>query len=476
MPGAGADLTQYRNWKPEHQRKALELLEQSAARSWKPFYCPNPNCSGDPHGDAWDFPHARVDQRPPPWTDDWLTWLISSGRGAGKTFTGSNVINRASKNVGRIALIGATGPDLRETMIEGPSGILATAKPGEMPEWNPSRKRLVWPNGCIAQGYSGEEPDRIRGGNNGLAWVDEPAHIALIKEVWEQLLLTLREKGGHPHIIATTTPKPTKWMKALIADARTITTRVSTYANLGNLNPVFRQTILEGFEGTRFGRQELYGEVLEDVEGSLWKAEMMSHLREDLVPTLDRVVVSIDPAGSANARSDETGIIVVGWSNKLRKAYVLADFTGKYSPSGWASRALVAAEEFGADEIVAEKNYGGDMVKNTIEKEAEHRPGLAPRVKLVHSRRGKQLRAEPVVAMYEKGDVKHVTGKDRSDLVELEEEQTSWVPGEGSSPNRVDALVHAITELGSGTGTATVADPTILDSFRGRMPQNLYAR
>jgi phage terminase large subunit-like protein len=357
-------------------------------------------------------------------------------------------------------------------MVEGTSGIRATAKPGEMPEWNPSRKRLEWPNGCIAQGFSGEEPDRIRGANIGMWWVDEPAHIDLIEDCWKQVKLTLREPGDRPHIIATTTPRPTKWMKKLIADPKTITVRVSTYVNLANLNPVFRETILEDFEGTRFGRQELYGEVLADVEGSLWKAEMLRHVDESKVPTLERIVVSVDPAGSANPKSDETGIIVLGIADK--RVYVLADLTGKYSPSGWARAALTAAEDFSADAIIAEKNYGGDMVRNTIEKEAE---GLAlpPRVILVDSRRGKQLRAEPVVAMYEKGRVIHVSGKDRSDLVELEEEQCEWVPGVGASPNRVDALVHGVTNLAKASMPASLASPNDLLRDRRTGPARLRA-
>lgn len=467
-PPAVSDLARFRQWKPERQAEAFELLERAKANTWKPFYCTRKGCDGSPHLDDenWAHPHARQDQRPPRWDGDWLTWLISSGRGAGKTFTGSHLINRLVARVPNIALVGATGPDLRETMIEGPSGILATAPPGKMPEWNPSRKRLTWPNGAVARGYSGEEPDRIRGGNNGAAWVDEPAHIDLIEEVWKQLKLTLRDKGDRPHIIATTTPKPTKWMKALIADEATITTRVSTYANLNNLNAVFRQTVMESFEGTRFGRQELYGEVLEDVEGSLWKAGMFLHLAEDRVPDLERIVVAVDPAGSANARSDETGIIVLGIADK--RIYVLADRTGKYSPSGWAKTTLSTAEEFSADAIVVEKNYGGDMVRNTIEKEAESTPGLlTPRIITVDSRRGKQLRAEPIVAMYEKGRVVHVSGKDRSDLVALEDEQTQWVPGQGASPNRIDALVHGATELGKAFMPVAMATPSsVLSGLR----------
>jgi phage terminase large subunit-like protein len=267
----------FKNWKPKDQEAALDAVKKIQEAGWLPFYCSDRFCDGEPHGPNWMFQHARADQRPPDWTKDWLTWLLMSGRGAGKTRTGSEVVNKATNITPRIALIGATGPDLRETMIEGPSGILACAPPGQMPTWEPSRRRLTWPNGCVAQGYSGEEPDRIRGGNFGLAWIDEPAYIDLIEQVWANLTLALRV-GKHPHIICTTTPKPIKWIKNLIADPRTVTTRVSTYANLQNLSPVFRQTILDSYEGTRWGRQELHGEVLEDVEGSLWKADMFRYI------------------------------------------------------------------------------------------------------------------------------------------------------------------------------------------------------
>lgn len=460
------DIDAFKQWKPEAQRKALELLESQANEDWKPFYCLNPRCDGNPHGTDWNFQHARVDQRPPQWDANWLTWLISSGRGAGKTYTGSNVINRASNIVPLIGLLGATGPDLRETMVEGESGILATAPPGKKPTWNPSRKRLVYPNGCVVQGFSGEEPDRIRGKNMGMFWVDEPAHIDLIDQCWKQLKLTLRAKGKRPHIIATTTPKPTKWMKELIAHPRTITTRVSTYTNLVNLNDEFRATILEEFEGTRFGRQELHGELLEDVEGSLWKNHMLKSVKDFDATTLTRIVVAVDPAGSAHAKSDETGIIVVGILGD--NFYVLADYTGKYSPAGWANRATAAYDEWSADKIVAEKNYGGDMVKHTLES-----TGSDANVVLVDSRRGKQLRADPVVGLYEKGRVYHVSGENRSDLLDLEDEMTSWVPGEGASPNRVDALVHGITHLNRNNGPASIGRPgAVLKGMRS--PHNSF--
>jgi phage terminase large subunit-like protein len=366
-------------------------------------------------------------------------------------------------HVPRIVLIGATGPDLRETMIEGVSGILATSPPGKRPLFEPSKKRLTWPNGCIAQGFSAEEPDRLRGPESGFVWADEPAHYPLVEEVWSNMQLGLR-MGSRPKIVATTTPKPTKWMKELIKDPLTITRRVSTYANIGNLAEAFKRTVLDRFEGTRLGRQELHGEILEDVEGALWAWEMFQWV--DFAPPLQRIVVGVDPAGSKNKSSDETGIVVegVGYDKHL---YVLADYTGRYSPRGWATRANEAYEEFGCDAIVAEKNYGGEMVKHTLETSGYG----GARIILVDSRRGKEIRAEPIVARYERKMVSHV-GKP-GDLAELEGEQTSWVPGHGPSPNRVDAMVHAGTDLLKRLEPAAISSPNKL--MRRGGPRHLRA-
>jgi len=470
VPEVGLD--EYRHWRPESQARAVELLNEFSNSSWRPFYCQRPDCDGNPH-DTWDWQHARADQRPPYWSLDWLVWLLKGGRGSGKTRTGSEVTHRASEATPRVALIAATGPDLREIMVEGESGILATAPPGKRPLWEPSRKRLTWPSGCIGQGFSAEEPDRLRGPEHGFAWADEPAHWDLATECWDNLLLGLRVKRSingqplRPKVVATTTPKPTGFMKTLLKDPRTITHTVSTYANLINLAPTFRDTILERYEGTRTGRQELHGEVLEDVEGALWNWEMFHYILDP--PPMIRMVVGVDPAGSTNKKSDDTGIITVGIGHD-RNLYVFADATGKYSPAGWAGRANGEYETFKADAIVAEKNYGGDMVKHTLESTGHN----GARVILAESRRGKELRAEPIVALYEKGRVFHV-GRS-GDLAELEEEQTTWVPGEGSSPNRVDALVHACTELAKIVMPAQIASPDrLLRTRRVDRPAHLRA-
>jgi phage terminase large subunit-like protein len=441
-------LAEWRNWNPDAQRKAIELFETHTTSTWRPFFCPHRTCDGRPH-DEWAWNHARADQHPPPWTANWLVLLLSGGRGSGKTRTGSEVTHQVVNHTSRIALIGATGPDLRDTMVEGVSGILATAPPGQRPLWEPSKKRLTWPNGCVGQGFSAEEPDRLRGPQEGFIWGDEPAHWDLVDQVWTNALLGLRF-GSNPKAILTSTPKPTKWMKALIKDPLTVTHRVSTYANLDNLADTFRATVLERYEGTRLGRQELHGEVLEDVEGALWNWDMIHWIPE--APPLTRVVVGVDPAGTANAKSDETGIITVGIGAD-KCLYVLADDTGRYTPHGWGSRANAAYETHSADAIVPEKNFGNDMVRFTL----ENAGFTGARIKPVNSRRGKSIRAEPIVALYEKQRVFHV-GK-QGDLAELEDELTTWVPGVGDSPNRVDALVHACTELARHSMPAQISDP-----------------
>lgn len=497
------DAGQFRYWKPDAQERALNRLREYEQSGWKPFYCPDLACSGRPHilaveerecpapnghkwtqftdgwaceycsvggtpQDGWTHEHVRSDQRPPPWRPDWYTLLFRGGRGSGKTRAGSELTNRVTKIVPRIILIGGTTADVRETMIEGMSGILATAKPDEKPEWEPSKKKLTWPNGCIGLGFTAEEPDRLRGPESGYIWADEPAHWDYVEQCWANMQFGHR-LGKDPKIVATTTPKPTKWVKAEIKKELTVNRVVSTYANLHNLSQTYYRNTIQPHEGTRIGRQELHAEVLEDVEGALWQWDFIHYATE--ARNLISVVVAIDPAGSTNPRADDTGIIVLGLGAD-GIIYVLADYTGKYSPAGWGKKAHDAAEEFAADAFVAEKNYGGDMVKHVLDSEAEKRTGVTPRVKLVESRRGKQIRAEPVVALYEKDLVRHV-GK-RGDLNDLEEEQTSWVPGEGPSPNRVDALVHGATHLYKKIGPSQVANPATLNRglpIPGQRPQ-----
>jgi phage terminase large subunit-like protein len=515
VPDVRGAVDRFKRWRPAAQEQALAAVRAAELADWHPFYCTNTRCNGQPHVwpaderecpkpfghewhliedtwacadplgqddehfcgvvgtllDDWDFGHARTDQRPPPWKKDWLTLFMRGGRGSGKTRTGSEITNRVTNLVPRITLIGPTGPDFRNLMIEGESGILATSPPGKRPQWEPSKKRLTWPNGCIAEGYSAEEPDRLRGQNSSFIWADEPAHWDLVRQCWDNMLFGLR-KGDYPKILASSTPKPTEWVKEQLKDDFTIDRVVPTYANMSNLSPVFRRIIIDRFEGTRLGKQELYGEILDDVEGSMWKWEMLRYTKTEDVPELTRIVVGIDPAGTANKRSDETGLIIVGIGID-KNFYVLADHTGKYSPEGWGSLANQQYVEYRADAIVPEVNFGEDMVTFVLENTINNKD-LMPRIIGARSRRGKSIRAEPIVALYEKGRVFHV-GDDRGSLEKLDDELCTWVPGEGASPNRVDALVHAMTEIGKVALPAAFAFPGELKGqaalpLRGRPP------
>ena len=485
---------QWRHWTPQAQERAAHALRLRTTHVWRPFYCPDPACSGNHHidgltelcpetgllhwwtaitgkkstywlckkceqkgtpRDQWLWSHARQDQRPP--VGDWLTWFVRGGRGGGKTRTGSEWTNRMVSIAPWFALVGATTTDARDTMVEGESGILATAKPEARPAWEPSKRKLTWPNGAVAHTFSGEEPDRLRGPQHYAAWIVEPAHIPLIEAVWDNLLFGLR-LGDRPRICATTTPLPTKWVKTLLAEPDTVSVAASTYMNLANLAPKFAETILKRYEGTRKGRQEIHGEVLADVDGALWSWEMIEDhrvLASEAPDEYDRIVVAIDPAGSTGKKSDETGIIVV--AAKGEHFYVLHDASGKYSPNGWAQRSHGLLEVYKGDSIVPERNYGGDMVRTTLEN-----VNLTARIEEVTSRRGKIIRADPVVALYEKGRVHHVGEK----LGDLEDQLLGWVPGK-PSPDRLDALVHGIVALAKIISPVEVADPRSLRLIRG---------
>lgn len=452
---ADLDPEAFKRWSPAAQEKALTMLRERSNDRWRPFYCPIVTCDGLPHGD-WVWNHARADQRPPVDTE-WVTWLLKSGRGSGKTRTGTEITHRMSQKVPRIGLIGATGADIRDIMLEGESGLLKVHPPGQKPDYEPSKRRLTWPNGCVATLFSAEEPDRLRGPEHYYVWADEPAHWPLVQQAWDNMTFGLR-LGAHPRVVATTTPKPRPWLKELMKEETTRISVASTYDNLPNLSPVFADKIIKKYEGTRIGRQELHAELLEDVEGALWSWEMLesSRIAPEAAPECDRVVVSIDPAGSVRKGADETGIIVVGWAGT--EGFVLADRSGNYSPVGWASRAVAAYDEFSADAIVVETNYGGDMVQQTLLSIDAH-----PRIIRVQSRRGKALRAEPIVSLYEQGRIHHV-----GSLPDLETQQTEWVPYEDrDSPDRVDALVHGLTELSKGRVPAAVANPARLRLVEG---------
>lgn len=382
---------------------------------------------------------ARDSQLPPP--GDWRTWLILAGRGFGKTRTGAEWVRAEveANRRGRLALIGATAADVRDVMVEGESGILACSRPSFRPVYEPSKRRVTWPNGAIATTYSADEPDRLRGPQHDGGWADELAAWRR-PEAWDMFLFGLR-LGADPRSVATTTPRPTKMIRDLMASPMTHTTRGATHDNLDNLAPAFAEQIIAKYEGTRLGRQELYAEILTDTPGALWTWAMLDN--RQAAPDLTRVVVAIDPAVTSGEGSDETGIVVCGIGVDGR-AYVLADLTCRLSPDGWARRAVAAFDDLSADLIVAEVNNGGDLVEQTIRTVRRTVP-----YKKVHASRGKQTRAQPVAALYEQGKVSHVEA-----FPELEEQLTSWTPESGTSPDRLDALVWALTDLMLGVQRA----------------------
>jgi phage terminase large subunit-like protein len=404
--------------------------------------------SFDPHEKvAFDYEWerwARKSQLPPP--GDWRYWLILAGRGFGKTRAGAEWV-RAQVNAGRrrIALIGPTVADVRDVMVEGESGLLNIIPPELRPSYQPSRRRIVWPGGAMAFLYSAEQPERLRGPQHDAAWADELAAWSKGQETWDQLQFGLR-LGDDPRAVVTTTPKPLPLVRNLFADPSCAVTRGSTYDNAANVPEAFLARIVARYERTRLGRQELHAELLDEIPGALWPYEILLGARVPSHPDLRRVVVAVDPSGSNGAdEGDQQGIVVAGLGVD-GLGYVLADRTCRLSPEGWGRRAIEAFDAFGADRIVAEKNYGGDMVRFTIQTVR----GSAP-VALVTASRGKIVRAEPIAALYEQGRIKHVIPDlAENPLAELEDElrhatTTGWL-GEGS-PNRLDALVWALTEL-----------------------------
>lgn len=383
---------------------------------------------------------ARPEQLAPDGT--WLTWAYVAGRGAGKTRSAAEWVHeKAMLNPGvRIALVGRTPADVRDVMIEGESGIIAIAH-GDAPNYQSTKRRLTWPNGSTAHTYSAEVPSQLRGPQHHFAWCDEPAAWTdapkgdALDTAWNNLVLGLR-LGQSPQCVFTTTPKPNALIRTILGRRSTVVTRGSTYDNLGNLAPSFREEVLATYEGTRIGRQELLGELLDDVEGALWGIAGLDEDRVVEPPDMQRIVVAIDPSGGSGPNNDEQGIIVAGLGVD-GALYVLADRSCSLSPHGWASRAVGAFHEFAADRIVAEKNYGGDMVESTIRQVDKAVP-----VKVITASRGKVQRAEPVAALYEQHRVHHVGA-----MPKLEDQMATWTPQDGTSPDRLDALVWAVTEL-----------------------------
>lgn len=384
----------------------------------------------------WHGIWARDKQLPP--EGDWRTWLINAGRGFGKTRVGAEEARAAAERYPIIHLAGPTSSDVRDIMVEGESGILAVSPNWNRPRYEPSKRRLTWPNGSRALLFSADEPDRFRGPQCYWAWCDELAAWRY-PDAWDQLQFGLR-LGTHPQCVVTTTPRPTKLIRELIADPKTVVTRGSTFDNAANLAPAFLEQIKAKYEGTRLGRQELHAELLEDVVGALWNWAMLDPIRLNMQPArtdMARIVVAVDPAVTSAKTSDETGIVVVG-IDAQGMGYVLEDATGIYTPLGWASRVVSLFKKWMADKVVAEVNNGGDLVEINIRQVDKTIP-----YKAVWASKGKKTRAEPVSALYEQARIRHAPF-----LTALELQQTTWAAGiDEDSPNNIDAMVWGFTEL-----------------------------
>jgi phage terminase large subunit-like protein len=396
----------------------------------------------------WALPH----QLPPEGV--WRTWVIMGGRGAGKTRAGAEWVRAQVEGARpadpgrarRVALVAETIEQAREVMVMGESGILACSPPDRRPEWEAVRKRLVWPNGAVAQVFSAHDPDSLRGPQFDAAWVDELAKWKRADEAWDMLQFALR-LGEDPRAVVTTTPQNVGVLKAILRNPSTVLTHAPTEANRAWLAESFLAEVYARYGGTREGRQELDGELIEDAEGALWTTAMLAAAAAgpEAAAGLDRIVVAVDPPASGKEGADTCGIVVAGvvcrGAPRDWTAVVLEDASVQgVSPEGWARAVVAAFERHGADRVVAEVNMGGDMVESVLR--SAH--GALP-IRKVHAAAGKRARAEPVAALYEQGRVRHLRG-----LSALEDQMCRMTvqgfAGRGS-PDRVDALVWALTDL-----------------------------
>lgn len=432
----------------DDRREALSTLSPSALADLKynwPFWArPNQLEPGSPE---WRraFPSEKI--------GDWITWLILAGRGFGKTRVGAETIRSwvcgdtplSSGRCSRIALVAETAADARDVMVLGESGILANHPKDFRPEWSPTNRCLTWPNGAKAWTYNATEPDQLRGPQHDGAWTDELAKFDKAQETWDQLQFGLR-LGERPRQIVTTTPRPIPIIRKLINDPDCFVTRGRTYDNAANLASPFLKQIEERYGGTRLGRQELEGEVLDDMPGALWTRDMIDGNRKPLgmSPDFDRIVVAVDPATTSGEEADETGIVAVGISRDddgVTRGYVLADRSRRGTPDEWAGEAVALYHELDADKIVAEKNQGGEMVSALLRAKDRNVP-----VQLVTATRGKVVRAEPISSLYEQGRIHHVGRFDKlEDQMCLFTRDADRSPG--NSPDRVDALVWGLSAL-----------------------------
>jgi phage terminase large subunit-like protein len=404
----------------------------------------------DPDQLLWDWSvWGRPEQQAP--EGDWAIWAYIAGRGAGKTRTAAEWVREQAKYTTegqrRFALVARTAADVRDVIVEGESGIMNVTPPSERPLYEPSKRRLTWPNGNTATCFTADEPDSLRGPQFTHAWGDE---VAAWRQTPDAAGMTAFDNlrvgtrlGRNPQILVTTTPKRVPLLYKLIEESKTgrvVITRGSTLDNSGNLSGSYLDAITGVYAGTRLAAQELYGEMLDDVEGALWTEELIESHRAAFMPQGTPLrIIGVDPSVAENPR-DECGIVVCGATADRdlyrREAWVLEDASILGSPEKWANRVVEMARKWGCP-VVAEVNQGGALVRNAIN-------AIDPNIKVleVHSKYGKALRAEPVTLAYEQGRIHHVGYHP-----DLESQMYSWVPGEGKSPDRVDALVHAMTAL-----------------------------
>lgn len=390
---------------------------------------------------------ARPNQLAPP--GDWSTWVVLAGRGFGKTRIGAEWIREnvegptpLSKGKARhIALVGEDKDDVKDVMIEGVAGILPNCPPSYRPTFIKKDLELTWPNGAKAKGFSGADPESLRGPQHDLAWADEFAKWQYPQYTWDMLQFGLR-LGRHPQQLVTTTPKPIRALKDILSDPSTIVTRGSTYDNRANLAPSFFDTLIRRYEGTRLGRQELKAELLEDNPDALWQRTLLDRHRVAGAPGLVRIVVGVDPPSTSGDDADECGIVVSALGSDGH-GYVLGDYSVQgLTPAGWATAVARAFHRHQADRVIAETNQGGDMVVSTLQQVDAALP-----IRRVHALRGKVVRAEPISALYEQGRVHHVglhaTLEDQmcEFTNDFDPDKAQW------SPDRVDALVYSLTEL-----------------------------
>ncbi len=400
-------------------QKAREMAARLAGKDWRSI--------------------ARPDQLPP--DGDWRLWLILAGRGFGKSRAVNEwAIEQAQKYPkSRGALVAATAADARDVIVEGASGILNIAPPDFMPKYSPTRRRLEFPNGSIATHFSADEPNRLRGPQFHWAICDELAAWRF-EAAFDNLLMGVR-LGIDPRIAIATTPRPVPLIRRLLNDPTCVITRGTTHENAANLAPAFLDAILSRYAGTRLGRQEIEGEVVDEIQGALWRYEWIERARVIEPPELIRVVIAVDPAVTSGKASDETGIVAAGTAmiNGELHGFILDDLTLKGSPDVWARQAVNGYHQHHADRVIAEVNNGGDMVEHTIRTVDANVP-----ITQVRASRGKVARAEPIAALYEQGKVHHVGV---NGFATLEDQMCQWTPMSGGSPDRVDALVWALHEL-----------------------------